>query len=359
MKINALYLHSITFIFLATITISCNLQEKSKTPVGDKLNTNGETAMKNATQIGEYVVATFEDSKDNLWFGTLEKGVARYDGMKLRYFTTNDGLPSNRIVSIIEDKSGNLWFGTGAGISRFDGKIFTNFGTEEGLCDNRVSNLFIDSHDTFWIGTWNGVCTFDGTKFMEFPLPVPPIKTQLNEDTKNWITEIMEDSKGDIWFGRDAYGACKFDGKTFLHFLKEDGLYSNNIHGIVEDKDGNIWFGSRVAEKDNPDASKRFGKGGITKYDGNIYSHFPEIEGLNNNDVYEIYRDKDHNLWIGTISNGIYRYDGKEFTNYAVPKSIVSIIKDRKGTIWMGCAGGLFSINSSKILNVTTLGPWE
>ncbi len=348
-------LRYIIIILLITIISSCNSQKKHDTTT----KVANKATLENATQIGEYVVANFEDSKGNLWFGTLAKGVARYNGKELRYFTTNDGLPSNRIVSIIEDKRNNLWFATGAGISKFDGNSFTNFGMEAGLDDTRVSNLFIDSKETFWIGTWGGVYKFNGSNFTKFTLPTPSIKSVINEGTKSWITEIMEDSKGNIWFGRDAYGACKFDGKTFVNYLKEDGLYSNNIHAIIEDKDGNIWFGSRVAEKDNADESKRIGKGGITMYNGNTFSHFPEIAGLNNNDVYEIYRDNNDNLWIGTIKNGVYRYNGKEFENYAVPMSVVSIVKDSKGSVWIGCAGGLFSINSSGIVNVKTNGPWE
>ncbi len=96
----------------------------------------------------------------------------------------------------------------------------------------------------------------------------------------------MEDLKGNIWFGRDGYGACEYDGKEFVHFVKKDGLYSNNVQCIAEDKDGNIWFGSRVAEKDNPDSSKRFGQGGVTTYDDEVFIHYPEIKGLCEDDVY-------------------------------------------------------------------------
>ena len=73
------------------------------------------------------MVETFQDSKGNIWFGTLEKGVAKFDGHNLKYLTTKDGLPSNRITNVIEDNLGNLWFGTGAGVSKFDGKTFTNY----------------------------------------------------------------------------------------------------------------------------------------------------------------------------------------------------------------------------------------
>lgn len=353
MKMKSTLLNYVIALGITIPNTSCNTQTMRNTSISEQTNVVNTTTPESSEQIAEYVVATFEDSNGNLWFGTLAKGVARYDGKHLRYFTINDGLPSNRIVCIIEDTFGNLWFGTGDGISMFDGTNFTNFSNKNGLADAMVSNLFIDSRGIFWVGTWGGVFKFDGTTFTEFKLPIPTITTKPNEDTKNWITAIMEDTKGNIWFGRDGYGACKYDGKTFQHFLKKDGLYSNNIQEISEAGNGNIWFGSRVAEKDNPDENKRFGKGGITIYDGNTFSHFPEIAGINNNDVYEIYRDTDHNIWIGTIGNGVYKYNGNEFVNYFVPKSVMSITKDKKGTIWLGCAGGLYCIKSSGVVNVT------
>lgn len=59
-----------------------------------------------------------------------------------------------------------------------------------------VSNLFIDSKGNFWIGTWSGICKFDGTRFEEYPIPYPKVETKINQDTKDWITSIAEDSKG-------------------------------------------------------------------------------------------------------------------------------------------------------------------
>ncbi|WP_432410998.1 ligand-binding sensor domain-containing protein [Rasiella sp. SM2506] len=343
-------------IFATSFLISCGSKSDSKI----KNDIIPHTLTKDLQdQIGEYVVETFEDSKKTLWFGTLEKGVAKYDGKTLTYVTTTDGLPSNRIVSIIEDTKGNLWFGTGAGLSRYDRKTFTNFNTTHGLLDTRISTILLDSKGNFWIGTWGGVYKFDGIKFTYVTIPIPPIQTQPNEDTKNWVTTLLEDSKGNIWIGRDGYGACKYDGKSFVHYLKDDGLYSNNVQKIVEGTNGDIWFGTRVAEKDNPDSNKRFGDGGITKYNGINFTHYPEVEGLNENDVYEMYKDNLGNIWIGTLSNGVYKYNGTTFINYKVPKPIMSIMKDSKGILWMGCAGGLFSINSTGIVNVTTKGPWE
>jgi len=347
------------FLLLTLITIlsiSCNSQEKK----AETTKVDNPIEQTKATQIGQYVGGLFQDSKGNIWFGTLEKGVAKYDRNKLIYLTIKNGLPSDRIVDIIEDKLGNLWFGTGAGISKFNGKTFENYSEKDGLCSDMISNLFIDSNGIFWIGTWGGVCKFDGAQFEKFPIPYSKVETKINQDTKDWITSITEDSKGNIWFGRDGYGASKFDGNSFVHFTIKEGLNSNSVQSITEDEDGNIWIGTRVAEKDNADPNKRFGKGGLNKYDGDKFIHFPKIDGLSESDVFTIYKDKSSNLWISTTSNGIYNYTNGKFVNYKVPTSTMSILKDEEENIWLGCAGGLYKINKDgEAINVRTNGPWK
>jgi len=346
-----------TFLILTSLFFAfCNSQEKKTKTI----SVDNSIKQKNETQIGQYVTDTYEDSKGHLWFGTIEKGIARYDGNELRYFTQKDGLPSNRVTGIIEDSKGIFWLKTGDGLSKFDGQSFKNFKVNDGVLSNMVGQLFIDSKGIFWVGTWAGVYQFDGTNFIHFPIPNPHIDTKINEDTKNWITEIKEDIQGNIWFARDGYGACKYDGKEFSYFLKKDGLYSNNVTEIELDNQGNIWFGTRVAEKDNPDPENRKGPGGVIKYDGERYNYFPTVKGFNNSDVYEIYNDRSNKLWISTISHGVYKFDGSNFTNYDIPISIMSITEDNNGTLWLSGAGGLYKINQKdEVYNVTTSGPWN
>lgn len=347
----------IVFILLSFLTTSCNSQRKEVST--NKLHDS--IIIKAATQIGNYVTSIFEDAEGNLWLGTLEKGIAKYDGNELKYFTKADGLPSDRATSVTQDANGVYWICTGAGLTKYDGHTFTNFQVTKGDSgSNMVGQLLIDRKGQFWIGTWGGVYKFDGKDFTPFPIPFPKIETPINEDTKNWITEITEDGEGNIWFARDGYGACKFDGTSFVHFLKKDGLHSNNVTEIEFDDEGNVWFGTRVAERDNPDPEKRFGKGGVNKLVNNKIISFSEIAGFNEGDVYEIHQGTSGNIWIATTRNGVYKYNGQDFKNYPVPTSIMMIRNGKQGNMWLAGVGGLYKINENEeIINVTTEGPWK
>ncbi len=343
-------------------TSSCHSQTNSKNKKTE------EQSQTKAPQIDEYVVEIFEDSKKNLWFGTINNGAAKFDGKALTYLTTENGLIGNTVTSFAEDKQGNIWLGTHNGLSKFDGKTFINFTDKNGLVNNTVSELLIDKKGILWVGTWDGVSKFNGTTFSTFTLPNPDVELMPYQSTLHWVSEIIEDKQGNIWFSRDGYGVCKYNGQSFTLYTKKDGLVSNNIQEIEEDKKGNIWFGSRVVERDNPDKTGRTGDGGLSKFDGKAFTHFPEIKGLSKNEVYAIYEDSKGNIWIGANGVGVYRYDGKDFTLFSKTDradlmpygyGIQSILEDKKGNLWLGLSGGLFRLQGDSIINVSRNGPWN
>ena len=55
--------------------------------------------------------------------------------------------------------------------------------------------------------------------------------------------------------------------------------------------------------------------------------------------------DKAGNLWFGTTGEGVYRYDGRSFSNFTekdglCSNSVWSILEDRTGKIWFGTDAG-------------------
>ncbi|MFC1225085.1 two-component regulator propeller domain-containing protein [Pedobacter sp. BG31] len=99
------------------------------------------------TEIGKPVRVIYEDTDGNFWLGTEGGGLILFDRKKnkiVKRFSTDNGLPSNSILSIRENKrNGDLWISTPNGLSKFDVKkgIFYNFYADDGL----QSNQFLDN----------------------------------------------------------------------------------------------------------------------------------------------------------------------------------------------------------------------
>ncbi len=367
-------------LFASTMLMtSCNGQVPATGESGATRPSGTDTA-----QVAEYIVAAHEDSKGNLWFGTNGQGVARWDGSALRYYSIAEGLIGDVVTGIAEDQAGNLWFGTHSGASRYDGITFTSFGSAAGLRGSGCKVL-VDRNGTVWAGTSDGVFRLDtsaslstgGERFTAFEVPIPAIEEPSYKMNPGKVWDLCEDSKGNIWFGRDGYGACKYNpgsspgagSSTFTHFTKKDGLCSNNVASIAEDKRGNIWFGSITS-----DFPEYIEEGGVSRYDGKTFTRFPDVDGLTANDIYNLYADRAGNIWIGAVRKGAYRFDastalgtdGETFTLFDKTDrpdltkyfAIQAFVEDRHGTLWFGFSGGLFRFNGSSFVNVTRGGPW-
>ncbi|WP_083639214.1 two-component regulator propeller domain-containing protein [Algoriphagus marinus] len=272
-----------------------------------------------------YLSSILEDKSGNIWFGTLDRGVSKYDGESFVHFTEAAGLSDNRVTSILEDKSGNLWFGTeGGGVSKYDGESFVHFTEAAGLSNNDVRSILEDKSGNLWFGTeGGGVSKYDGESFVHF--------TEAAGLSNNRVRSILEDKSGNLWFGTQGGGVSKYDGESFVHFTEAAGLSDNNVWSILEDKSGNLWFGT-------------WG-GGVSKYDGESFVHFTKATGLTNNIVLSILEDKSGNLWFGTYGGGVSKYDGESFVHFTEAaglsnNEVSSILEDKSGNLWFGTWGG-------------------
>ncbi len=145
------------------------------------------------------VRALYEDEKGVIWAGTNQGGLHRFDSLTntFTYFTMQDGLPSNHVVSIIGDDNGNLWLGTNKGLSNFnpDTKTFRNFDISDGLPANefRIGSVY-SRNGRLMFGTVNGFVIFHPDSIKDNPV-VPPVYItgfQVLEKSRNVPTKQVE-----------------------------------------------------------------------------------------------------------------------------------------------------------------------
>lgn len=352
-------------LLLVVSVTSCNPQNKPKdgissvpeqTTVPEEATNNVVFGASITTEIDDNIRSIFQDKTGIYWFGTNAAGVYRYDpkqaaGKALTQFTEKDGLADNQIQSIQEDKTGNLWFGTGRfGVSRFDRKTFTTFSAKESLT---VSNEWEKEPDDLWFYAGGGAYRYNGNSLTYLPFPKPDFDAKYSPNPPEPLSRYavyctLKDSKGNLWFGTQANGVCRYDprravGKTFTWFT-EKGLAGPAVLALFEDKNGNIWFGNNGS--------------GLFRYDGSSLINITEEKGLSNREfrasnkpgpgtlarIYSINEDNKGNLWIGTVDAGVWRYDSNQLTNYTTKDGLTSnavntIYKDRKGELWFGTDG--------------------
>lgn len=351
------YLHVFTFLAILIFGTACNGPVK-KDLVKEKehpklIKTIGNPRYGN-------VQCGLQDKAGNLWFGTTQNGLYKYDGKSFTQFLLADG-NSNNISSILEDKDGNIWIGTEEGLCLYDGKSFAKIQIPlpKNLPPNKnklqkthnVFSIMQDKSRKLWFATIDGVYIYDGKSFTPFIIDEGAMgymssnnnaehiledkagniwfggrgtegvyrydgKSVINIKLKelstfrsdsirtghNWAWPQLQDKNGNIWFSNWG-GAYRYDGKSFTSFTKSDGL-AGGVTRIIEDKKGNLWFGGDAGA-------------GLSRYDGKSFTRFTTKDGLLNNSIWSILEDKTGNLWVGTRETGLYLYDGKTFITYS------------------------------------------
>jgi ligand-binding sensor domain-containing protein len=160
---------------------------------------------------------------------------------------------------------------------------------------------------------------------------------------------MAEDNEGNIWFTSQTHGGItRYNGKTFTNFSIKDGLPDDMIFSSFKDRDGNLWFGT--LDK------------GVILYSNGIFKYFNEKDGLNNNMVSCFYQDKTGKLWIGSFRGStVSWFDRKKFTSVPFDEDnklveLRFIRGDKDGNIWFGGRYGLlYRYDGKELKNFTAL----
>jgi ligand-binding sensor domain-containing protein len=206
--------------------------------------------------------------------------------------------------------------------------------------ENTVWSMMQDKNGTIWFGTDDGVYCYDGKAFSRFL----DNQTVINKDSLNLkgIFSILESKNGDIWFAECAgEGVSRFDGKTLSVIIPYKEI--RRTDRIIEDKENNLWFATAfkgIGKYDGktytqnifktPDLewfiqySRRHKRNiwfdtqdGLGYYDGKKLNILTEKDGTVVKDFIPILLDKSGNLWFSSKGMKLYKYDGKEFSNYS------------------------------------------
>jgi ligand-binding sensor domain-containing protein len=194
-----------------------------------------------------------------------------------------------------------MWFATRDGLNRYDGYTFVVYKHDPNdpgtLSSNFLQDLMEDDHGNLWVATNNGVNRFD---------PTTERCTRYLPDANNpdtlgaaSVKNIAQDSRGYLWFGTEDSGLDRLDprlGKSTHYRNDSNGQFVGRITQVIEDSHGDIWFtGARGLFHVNQQA-------------GQITRRPVASDGLSADSVYE---DDTGSLWLLTNSPvvGLVRYD--------------------------------------------------
>jgi two-component sensor histidine kinase/streptogramin lyase len=292
-------------------------------------------------------------------------------------FTTEKGLPDNKLRDLVVDKKGDLWIATRGGLSHYSRGKFRNYTEEDGLINNRVQSLSLDQKGHLWIGTEEGASYFDGSNFTSY---------QVEQGLpNNFIYTTLYDREGNIWFGTFGGGITMFLGDHIHNYTVEEGLPNNVITSITQSQDGTHWITT-------------YG-GGLSRFNGTSFKTYNERDGLVENKAYQVIADSKNRLligtrwglsifngssfrnldedelpyrkiralredvengiyWLGTYGEGVLRYDGNKFEQFTeqdglANNTVLGVELAGNGDVWFATYGGASRYRNGTFTNIT------
>lgn len=340
--------------------------------------------------------------KGSVWVGT-NKGVfikkeKETDFAQYNFNTSID------VKSILEDKRGQIWIGTwNQGLYRYD-PIQQQLHTYRNVCpSNSAHVIFQDKDENIWIGTWRyGLLKMQNPYDMQHYGFIRYTHDNNNPTSiaDNIIYAITQDKNtGKLWIGsRSALSIMESGNGTFTNYYPSDKsghLPFNEVDALLSSTDGLMWVGMlgggiRVANTNTrrfnrnslktvrdifPSASVRsicpIDKNwiwigimgfGFVKYNTQNQEVIPynQIQALKKlppvSTVNEIIRLKDKEVYcFATWDDGLWILDGEnvqEINIETYPQltdvCIYSVFEDNQRNIWLGTRSGIFVLDSQR-----------
>ena len=125
---------------------------------------------------------------------------------------------------------------------------------------------------------------------------------------------------------------------NFKNYNTEQGLAQSQVTSIFQDSDRNMWFGTN--------------SGGVSKFNGSKFYNYNTNNGLLSNFVFSVSENKSKEIIFGT-DKGVSVLKGNKFTNYnqldnkLLPQIFSTLNENNR--IWIGTEKGVYQFENNKI----------
>lgn len=308
-----------------------------------------------------FVRYILQHSADELWIGS-EFGLYIYNitSKKVKHFTSLPfdpfSLSDNSIHSMMKDREGGIWIGTFfEGVNYMPRRTpdFNKYyfdGRKGGLGGQRIRETCQDKDGNIWIATEDAGLYRYSPRSGEFRF-IPPSSSFSN------IQDLLIDGD-ELLIATFANGLIVMDTKTFATKKYDSGstkgkLFSNSIFSLAKTSKGYTYIGTMHGlQYIDPET--------------NSFGYIPKING--GKMVNDIVEDTDGNLWVGTVSHGLYVLKGRdgEWVNFTYgngegsglpSNNITGIFEDSSKQIWITTDGAgfcLFDRKTEKFIPITS-----
>lgn len=333
------------------------------------------TRYANSANVAGIVISAAETRDHKVWLGTRDIGLFHIDGGRLSGMSSELSLTS--INSLLAVGGDGLWIGTDTGLWVWKEHQLTRPSLPPSIRNLRIFAMTRDRDGNVWMGTAQGLVRISPGMAVADDL--------LHTETGSEITAVYEDRDGDIWYG-GPHGIERLREGTFTQYTTAEGLPTEKNGPVFVDDEGRTWFAplvgglywmknghvNRVAvaglDKDvvysisGGSGEIWVGReyGGLTRLteSGDTFSGktYTQADGLAQNSVYSVHRNRDGTVWAGTVSGGISCLKDGRFTNYSIgngplSNATFSIVEGYDGTMWFASPSGLESFSQGRWKN--------
>ena len=290
------------------------------------------------------------DHKGRVWVGT-RNGLNLWDPVTkgFRHWNTSpNNAPGFNIMSIEEDYEGTIWFTSGQGLWKLTPDLQAEKVELEVLDDGKPLSL-TRCKDYIWIGTTRSLIRYYPShgKQDEYPSPteqlpgVPPHLIKVVQWNDTLIFTVTYDGLFSFNLLNKTWKQIPLhEQEAFIPQAEVIGRYSALALHVTRIKD-KLWVGFRFL--------------GLASYKPDTeeiqtFTHDPSTpNSLMSNRVFNLYHDRFHNLWIGTI-RGLQLYkEDVTFQTYRVRNGhlnsenfVTELFFDSSDRCWIGTAQGLY-----------------